>query len=520
MKPIFRYTGKRHQVPMVEKQAEAVDVIKMRKIVILALLAYFPVALAQADSSGVAYKKRVLETTEIDFLASYYKQDGSHSAVNGGIGTEKLTDYTSNIVISIPLNADDVLTFDAGFSAYTSASSSNINPFQSGNVNNPNSNTGASKTNTWNKDDDDDYYENTPKSTPVGTPWMESTGASRKDVLTAVMVNYSHSSDDRNNIWNADVSYSKEYDYSSFGFGGGYAKLFNGKNSEISIKGSAYLDKWEPIYPTELHEYSLYGNNFLNSGYFNGVTVVNQFGESNTDYKPVKFKEHQEVKRNSYSVSLGFSQVINKKLQLSVFADLLYQEGLLSTPYHRIYFADKGNYYIGQTRDIPLYETDKNTGVFRLADDVERLPGTRFKVPFGTRLNYYFNEMFVLRTYYRFYADDWGISAHTASIELPVRLSQYFTIFPMYRFYTQVGTDYFAPLDKHYSYQKYYTSDYDLSSFDSHQYGFGASYSDLLSEIKFLRLGIKSIDFRYNHYSRNDNLDADIFSIAIKLIND
>lgn len=250
------------------------------------------------------------------------------------------------------------------------------------------------------------------------------------------------------------------------------------------------------------------------------MTVVNQFGEDNTEYKPVKFTEHQKINRNSYSVSLGFSQVVNKKLQFSIFGDVLFQEGLLSTPYHRIYFADKGNYYIGQTRDIPVYETEKNTGVFRLADDVERLPDTRFKIPVGARLNYYINERFVLRTYYRFYADDWGITSHTANIEVPFKISQYFTVFPMYRFYTQVASRYFAGFDRHYSYQKFYTSDYDLSSFDSHQYGLGMSYSDLLSNIKILKLGIKSIDFRYNHYTRNDNLDADIFSIGIKFTND
>ena len=81
------------------------------------------------DSTEVTYKKRVLESIEVDYLMSYYKQNGIHSAVSGGIGSEKLTDLTSNIVVAMPLNDDDVLTIDAGISAYTSASSSNINPF-------------------------------------------------------------------------------------------------------------------------------------------------------------------------------------------------------------------------------------------------------------------------------------------------------------------------------------------------------------------------------------------------------
>jgi hypothetical protein len=84
--------------------------------------------LLPVKDSTTTFKKRVLENTEVDVLLSYYNQDGVHSAVNGGIGSEKLSDI-QNIVVAVPLNDDDVLTFDVGISAYTSASSSNINPY-------------------------------------------------------------------------------------------------------------------------------------------------------------------------------------------------------------------------------------------------------------------------------------------------------------------------------------------------------------------------------------------------------
>jgi hypothetical protein len=42
-------------------------------------------------------------------------------------------------------------------------------------------------------------------------PWQASSGASRSDQLASASVNYSHNSDNRNNIWNADVSFSNEY---------------------------------------------------------------------------------------------------------------------------------------------------------------------------------------------------------------------------------------------------------------------------------------------------------------------
>lgn len=79
-----------------------------------------------------SFKKRVLENAEVDLISSFYSQDGDNAAVTGGIGTEKLTDVASNLTISIPLNEDDVLTIDGTISAYTSASSSNLNPFDGG----------------------------------------------------------------------------------------------------------------------------------------------------------------------------------------------------------------------------------------------------------------------------------------------------------------------------------------------------------------------------------------------------
>ncbi|RYG51653.1 MAG: DUF3570 domain-containing protein [Chitinophagaceae bacterium] len=459
--------------------------MQLKLIIILSLFAS-ATGFAQQDSA-VVYKKRVLEHTEVELLGSYYKQDGVHSAVGGGLGTEELTDATSDIIVSIPLNADDVLTVNAGFSAYTSASSGNINPYPEGNS------SGANV-----------------------SPWIQSTGASNKDVLVAGRVGYSHSSDDRNAVYKAHISASTEYDYQSFGFGAGYAHLFNEKNTEVSFDISAYLDQWKPIYPYELREYEAYGDNFLNIGYFGGLSIYDQNGNANRDYLPDNFSAFTQKNRNSYAFSVGLTQILTRKLQASVFVDLLYQQGLLSTPYHRIYFADRENYYVGNTAYIPEYGTDKNKGAYRLADNVEQLPGTRFKLPVGLRLNWYASDFLIVRGYYRFYYDNWGIMAHTASLELPFRLSQAFTFSPMYRYYGQSKADYFASADEHYSYEKFYTSDYDLSSFNSHQIGAGLSYTDIFQKFRVAYMGLKNIDLRYQHYERNDGLSADIVTLNFK----
>lgn len=463
----------------------------MKKILVITVFCFVAKGFAQ-DSTAV-YKKRVLESTEVDFLTSYYSQDGNNASVTGGIGTEELTDFTPTIVVSVPLNEDDVLTVDAGISAYSSASSSNLNPLD-GNGN------------------------------KAGSPWVASSGASQSDVWGSVTVDYSHSSDDRNTILNGDVSFASEFDYSSIGFGGGITKLFNDKNTTLNVSGKVYLDSWRPRYPTELDSYYEVNGN-LNNGFFQNVPIYDQQGnEINKNgvgaWKPIMSPFIEDKSRNSYSVSVSFSQILSRNMQFSLFFDLVQQKGWLSNPMQRVYFSDIDNFYVGNPSSIPSYTSPTNKDVFQLADDIERLPDSRFKIPVGMRLNYYLNEMFVLRTYYRYYSDDWGITSHTAEVEVPIKISSKFTLYPSYRYYTQTAADYFAPYEMNLSTSEFYTSDYDLSEFNANQYGFGVNYTDIFAKAHIWKFGLKSIDLKYNNYKRNTGLKADIISAGFKFIMD
>ena len=438
----------------------------MKKLIlILCVFALAKVSAQTSLDSTKVYKKRVLETTEVDFLTSYYTQSGDNAAVSGGIGTEELTDVTGTIIVAIPLNDDDVLTIDAGVSAYTSASSSNVGPFDG--------------------------------SHQQADPFVASSGASRSDVWTNLTASYTHSSDDRNNIWSAKASVSTEYDYSSLGVGGSYTKLFNEKNREVSINGNVYIDTWNPIYPTELRPF--YGGNGINNSLF---TQSNFSG--NPNYNP-RFAPFTDVGRNSYSLGLGFSQILHKNVQGSLALDFVQQQGLLSTPFQRVYFADVADSFIDN---------------FQLADAIERLPVTRFKVAVGGRLNWYLNETFTVRTFYRYYFDDWGISSHTASVEVPVKITDKFTLYPSYRFYNQTAADYFRPYETALSTDAFYTSDYDLSKYSANQFGFGVSYTDILSKAHIWKFGLKSIDLKFYQYDRDTTFSSSIITAGFKFVMD
>ena len=475
-------------------QVEAVAVINifnMKKVIIIFAIFFTVVSFSQTKKEdNKTYKKRVLENTEVDFVSSYYSQDGDNAAVTGGVGTEELTNIASSLTVSIPLNDDDVLTIDATISAYSSASSSNLDPFDSS----------------------------------EGSPWVASSGASKSDAWTSLNFSYNHSSNDRNTIIGANSSFSKEYDYTSFGIGGHFTRLLNEKNTEIGIKVNAYIDSWQPVYPKELDSY-LKDNQNLNNRFFEDLDILNQDGNtidksSSTVWSPLNTTLIENESRNTYSVSLSFSQILSKKAQFSIFAEFIQQSGWLANPMQRVYFSDRDNYYVGNASSIPNYTSKSNTDVFQLADDIERLPDTRIKIPVGARFNYYINEVVSLRTYYRYYYDDWGITSHTATIELPIKISDKFTLYPSYRYYNQTAADYFAPYEELVSTDEFYTSDYDLSEFNSNQFGFGISYTDIFTKRRIWKLGLKSVDLRYSNYKRNTGLTSGIISAGFKFVMD
>ncbi|MBB4077601.1 hypothetical protein GGR28_000202 [Lewinella aquimaris] len=412
-----------------------------RPVLIALLVVYCSCVPAQdvAPVAATTYKKRVLENAELQILSSYYAQDGDNAAVTGGRGTEELTDVHPTVILAMPLSDDGVLTASFGVSAYTSASSSNVDPFD---------------------------------GRGQADPFQASTGASGDDIWINGTLTYAHSSEDRNTVVSGTVSGSNEYDYQSVGFGGSITRLLNEKNTELSLKANVFLDDWKLIYPIELR-----GQDDL----------------------------LDESSRNSFNLGLNFSQVVSRSVQGMLSLDLVQQTGLLSTPFQRVYFADL---------------TDRFSGNFPLADDIERLPDSRVKLALGGRLHAYLNERMVVRSFYRYYADDWGVGSHTLNVELPVKLGQYLTVRPSYRFYTQTAADYFAGFNEHLTDNRFYTSDYDLSAFVANQFSIGLSYSDILTRARLLGWGLKSIDVNISAYGRDNGFRATQLSLGVKVVND
>ena len=232
---------------------------------------------AQTDSTNSSsYKSRKLKIDEVNIVSSYYHQDGNNSAVTGGIGTEKLSDFanTFDLVLSKydKLNRLHTFDFEFGVDHYTSASSDKIDP-------------------------------NTISS------------ASAADTRIYPSANWTLKDDKKNFSFGAGASFSQEYDYTSIGGNVNFSKFSKDNNREFGIKLMAFLDSWQVIYPIELRL---------------GLNAGNEDDGGSGNYKP----------RNSYNASFSLSQIINTRLQLSLLLDLAYQKGQLGTLYQRVYFRD------------------------------------------------------------------------------------------------------------------------------------------------------------------------------------
>ncbi|WP_276482261.1 DUF3570 domain-containing protein [Paraflavitalea pollutisoli] len=256
------------------------------------------------------------------------------------------------------------------------------------------------------------------------------------------------------------ISSSTEFDYQSFGVNLSFSQKTRDRSGEFSARLQGYFDQVKLVTPEELRT----GSGLGDDGY----------GTDN---------------RTTLAASLSWTQVINKNLQVALLADVVQQQGFLSLPFYRVYFKD------GSVHQ-------------------EKLPDSRFKLPVGVRANYFLGDRIIIRTYYRYYQDDWGIRSHTANIEVPVKITPFFSVSPFYRFYHQTAVNYFAPYQTHTAAEQFYTSNYDLSDFNSHFLGAGLR----LSPPKPI-LGIKHfnmLELRYGHYTKNIQMNANIVSLNLR----
>jgi len=368
------------------------------------------------------YRKKKLPKTELQLLYTYYQQNGRHSAVTGGLGTERLSVNSPRVSVKVLWDSLQSFSLYGGTDVITSASTDRID--------------------------------------------FAVSSASRRDARVYGTVDYGRQVH-RKGWWaGLNYSFSGESDYTSHAVG-----LWVSRDSPDQMQrwyGSfrAYFDdlRWGKLYWQK--EFLIYPQELRDTTWFD---IHNRY---------------------TWHFSLSYFRVLNQRMNVGIFPDLVIQNGLLSTPWHRVYFREGSDLR------------------------VENLPRQRLKVPVGVRYNWFFSRLMVLRAYYRFYWDNFHLVAHTVELELPLKVGPQITLIPHGRIHTQTAARYFAPFEAHRISDAYYTSDFDLSGFSAWQTGLGIRWvtSAFLGKS---RLAFTTLEFRYAYYDRSDGLWAHWFSLLL-----
>jgi hypothetical protein len=394
-----------------------------------------------ADPQPTEYNPRALRVDEINLVSSYYGQNGNHSAITGGIGTEKVTDISNGLDLKLVWVGDNsnknTISLGLGYDHHTSASSAFVTT------------TGLGKQGGTRIYPSFDWTVENPKT---------------------------------GNTFGLGAYYSGEYNYKSLGGDLHFSQKTADKSGEFSFKAQAYMDHVTMIYPSEFVQAITpvsSGSTYITTA--SGNVVLSNGGSASTPGLPTK-------PRGTYTASFGYSQIINSRLQVMFLADLVAQNGYLSLPFHRVYFSNQ-------------------------KDTIEKLPSSRLKLPLGFRANYFLGDNVILRSYYRYYMDNWGSHSNTANLEIAYKVSPFLSISPFYRYYTQSAAKYFAPYEAHSSTDEYYTSNYEYAKFNS-QF-FGAGFRIAPPKGVFGWQNLHELELRYGHYTQTTNLVSDVISLNL-----
>ncbi len=376
--------------------------------------------LAQIPDS--LYTKKKLKESDVELLLSYYTQDGIHSAVTGGEGTEFLQVYSANVNYSQQINETKTYNIHVGADIISSASTDRIDFVMS--------------------------------------------SASRLDQHTTLGFGYSQKLKNPRNELGGGLIFSIESDYTSVGGEFWGAHLSKDKTLEVSASLQAFFDdlRWGRLKKPYIIE---------------AQTLLYPQELRGTDW----FDIHN---RYSYNFSVSVRKDLNKRMSLNILPAYTYQEGLLSTPFHRVYFTNE------------------------FLPRVENLPRKRNQAALGVQLNSFVTNRVILRSYYQFYTDDFGLSSNQLKLELPLKVTPKWNLSPFIRYVNQNGSRYFRPYKQHEDTETFYTSDFDLSDFWSANVGVNLNLTKRTDYGK--QYGFGGWSFRYSYYKRSDGLYAHIFS--------
>lgn len=178
-----------------------------------------------------------------------------------------------------------------------------------------------------------------------------------------------------------------------------------------------------------------------------GLTTI-RFGAGVLRDEVTPVIDNRRLDKDTLSGSIGLTRVLGTRDLFDAAFSLTEMDGFLTDPY-KVVTVGGG--------EVP-----------------EIRPDSRSRKALVFKYGHYFLSRSALKTTYRYYWDDWSVSAHTLEALWDVRYRSKWILSPRLRYYNQGSAEFFAlefPEE-----QRYMSSDYRLSAFWSWLAGFGVRY--------------------------------------------
>jgi len=226
----------------------------------------------------------------------------------------------------------------------------------------------------------------------------------------------------------------------------------------------------------------MFGNmTTLSLGYAHGWDTVGQNGTPT-------FSE--DIRRHNYR--LGISQVITKDMVLELNYEGITDEGFLNNPYRMVRYVSGGG----------------------TATQAEIYPRTRTSSALTLRTKYYLPWRAAASAEYRFFADTWGIDAHTLKFGYTHPLSGGLLLEGSVRHYTQTAADFYSDLFPFVNAQNFLARDKELSTFTSNTLGVKVSYDIVKNGWRSIDKGSINLAYDIIWFDYDDFRDARVTGVT------
>jgi len=220
----------------------------------------------------------------------------------------------------------------------------------------------------------------------------------------------------------------------------GLALGFKHKNTTQSVQaGYSSENDYKALFATYTGEYELANKH---TTLFWGVSYSDdRLSPTDADF----YGRIKHAERDSVSASFGLTRVINRNALIQSGVQLTYQDGYLSDPYKEMWI----NGFI----------------------EFDHRPDTRTLFSWSTRFRQYFvGSNAALHADYRFYHDDWGVTAHTLDLAWNQPFGENFELAPSIRYHSQKAAGFYIPTITNGLIPDYWSSDYRLATYGAMRY--------------------------------------------------